>query len=273
MISAAIIHSNTRAEQIRNTLTYLKEIVRVDEIIIINDGPLCLTEHEFKVINVNRSSHLFCRAKLWDAAINASTHETVIILDGDRLPHRSFFESARSILAKEVMYCEHLMQANYHLSYAEYVSYICKSPFVLDDSRFRRDERELISNGTIPPKKNPMSGCVAFRKSDYIAWGGMSHRFKAYGFNDVDCYARAYFYGCKFTNVDCLEVHMYHTRETNSRHFLAMNAYNGVLFYDIWNLPVHSDVIHLLTCLHATVADARSYDLIGFCNYVSLSSY
>jgi hypothetical protein len=235
---------------------------------IINDGPLCLAKYNgYTVLNVNRVNHLFCRAMLWDAAIKNAKHETVIILDGDRLPHYSFFSRAVHLNNGEVLYCKHLMQAKESMALIDYMRYL--SDFSLDDVRFKHDHRGMISNGSMPPLKNPMSGCVALRKLDYDAFGGMSHKFKGYGFNDSDCYMRAYMHGCDFIQVNCPEIHMYHERELPHQHFLAMNAFNGVLFYKIWDLPIHGSVLSLLSHLRATVEDACSYNLMGFINFVS----
>ncbi len=272
MITLAIIHSNTRMREVELSLKYLSnhpDFSRWQKI-IINDGPVCLTSHtDFKIINVMRSADMFCRADIWTAAVESAVHDILVILDGDRLPHYEFFDNVKNIRHKDVMYCEYLMQPLRRLDYGEYVDYI--NNLDLNDKRFKRDVRYVVAEGTVLPKKNPMSGCVAFHTADYHRWGGMSRLFKAWGFNDVDCYYRSYLYGCDFKSVKCPEIHIFHDREIPLTMFLSMNAYNGVLFYDTWRLPVHEDVLSLLERLKMPIRAARSYDLLGFVNLSTIN--
>ena len=80
--------------------------------IILNDGPVCLIQPVgFEIINVPRTDHLYCRANVWKAAVAASSHNTLVMMDGDRLPHFEYFDYLQYLDYNTIMYCKHLWQA------------------------------------------------------------------------------------------------------------------------------------------------------------------
>jgi hypothetical protein len=271
MITVAIIHSNTRIQQITQMIEYLSLHPKYAtwQKIILNDGPVCLIQPVgFEIINVPRTDHLYCRANVWKAAVAASSHNTLVMMDGDRLPHFEYFDYLQYLDYNTIMYCKHLWQATEVANLPTHLEFIKskRNP----NSFYVADDRCTIQNGNVPPTKNPMSGCVAFNRHRYKEWGGMSERFKGWGFNDIDCYYRAFVNDCKFISLPLPEVHLYHKRELSYKAFMGMNAYNGVMFYDSWNLPIHDTVHKWLKDLHLSVKTARSMDLIGFCNLSSI---
>lgn len=180
------------------------------------------------------------------------------MIDCDRLPHQDFFDAITVLEPGQVAYCSKLYQISKPETLSTIVNYFT-NPISPDFAKL--DARATITQGTIKPTKNPMSGCVAFWVSDYYKSGGMSTDFVGWGFNDTDYYMKAYTSDLKFLAYPFLEFHLHHDYTIPKRQWLAMNAWNAVLFYDKWKLPLHEDLDQLFDYLGVTADFIRNMPL------------
>ncbi len=180
------------------------------------------------------------------------------MMDGDRIPHPDFFTAAAIIEPNEFLYCKYLYQAPYDLP-IDIINYLIQNP----GHPLYPDFRVELADGTIRAAKNPMSGCTAFRRTTYQN-SGANTGFYGWGFNDTDYYLSAYYVGCTFRGLDLPEIHLYHPYEISKRALLAMNAWNGVKFYDKWSLPIHADILGILKELNLNLQLARTTTLDDF---------
>lgn len=268
MISICLIYSNERLPQTEQVIEYLKVLpyYKAFDLIQICDGEPSVVFDRFRPIVVpRRNPGFFCRADLWNGGIGIATKNVVLILDCDRLPHPDFFGKAATLEEGSVLYCSKLYQLWKHESLSTIVQYFDR-PIPLTFAR--QDFRVVVDNGTIRPAKNPMSGCVAFWRSDYEKSGGLSTDFIGWGFNDTDYYLTAYMYGLKFVAAPLTEFHLYHDYTISRWRLLSMNAWNAVRFYDKWRMPIHRDVQRLLEYLGTTANFVRSTSLETFLEVV-----
>lgn len=243
MISLCLIYSDNRLLQATQVVDYLSYLPYVStyELLQICDGQPNFVFPSFKAVVVNRTDNdFFCRADLWREAVATANKRVVVILDCDRIAHPSFFGAAAMLQPKHVLYCPHLYQLLKQERLETIVSHFNKS---IPHTFARPDFRVVIDKGTIRPAKNPMSGCVAFLKDDYLSTAGLSKEFVGWGFNDTDYYTQVYFEDFVFDTVMFPEFHIYHDYEIPRRILLAMNAWNSVKYYDKWRMPIHNDML------------------------------
>jgi glycosyltransferase involved in cell wall biosynthesis len=264
MISVCLIYSEerrTQATQVVEYLTTLPYSATYDLIQVCDGEPKHIFE-QFRPVIVKRRSHdYFCRADLWNAGIETAKKRVVVILDCDRIAHPEFFNKAAALDRSHILYCPRLYQLRQDENLETIISYF-KKP--ISQSFAKPDFRVVFDGGTIKPSKNPMSGCVAFIKEDYLSTSGLSPEFVGWGFNDTDYYAEAYFKGFYFDTLPYPEFHIYHGYEISRLKLLAMNAWNSIKFYDKWRLPIHPDLYHLYKIFNTTPQFIRQTTLSDF---------
>ena len=210
------------------------------------------------VIVGRRMPDFFCRADLWQAGVEASRGDRIVMLDCDRIADGRFFHAANQIVEGEALYCSNLYQAceNVH---GNVLRGRFSGPVGVDVAS--PDGRALLTGGTLRPRKNPMSGCVAFDRRTYAQDPWFSREFVGWGFNDSDAYVKAFFCGVKITGLPLREFHLHHDHGVRRRKLLAMNAWNSVLFHDKWMLNPHEDLSQLYAHLCVDPAFLRQISL------------
>lgn len=257
MISVAVLSSIFRLDQLDDVLSHLDKthvapFVVYDQFIPTDHNPA------YDAIAVKRSGRFYCRGKVWDAAINHSKTDRLMILDGDRIPHPMFIEIATYDKTEDILFIPKLVNMESGYTHSDIMD-------ALNHDRHNGIELRMnISMGTIGPYKNPMSGCVSFTKSVYHSFGGMSHDFVGWGYNDLDCYITALNYGCNFRSVDTVELHLFHDYEINRNIYLSMNLYNAVRFYHKWKMPIHQTIVKAFDDFDLTIEDAKVLSMMAF---------
>lgn len=269
MFSVVILYSPDRLSQLQITLSCLREMSYIGEIIVSVDGKANFNSSLVDIVIETQRDNYYCWANCINAGIDACTNENILYVDSDRILPKSYLEISVDLLNdNSFVFPKHLYQLTTDVD-INIVRDIRETPskyfhLMKYDPRVYSHPLDSIR------QKNPMSGCVCFTKSGYNRSKGFDASFVGWGYPDTDFYMSTYKQGYCFHAVDCVELHLNHTYDDyidyvlNRSKVRLMGLWNGVKFADKWGVPVGRPIIDSAAELRIPINVVRSYSLAGF---------
>lgn len=259
MLSVFILYSNDRKSQAELMIGCLSECIGFNECekILCADGSTNYTPEDFLVLEIERpDTGFYCWAKAWQQAVKTARHEKVLYLDCDRiLPVSALLEFANTISENQFVFPRYLYSFEEDCSVEE----VRATRDQADFSKLRPDHRVFTSAWEAVRAKNPMSGCVGFTRTTFIASGGLDPDFQGWGYPDTDYFAKTQSLGMRFVPLEMNELHLKHHYEKPSRVVKAMNLWNGCRFCRKWGYPIHPKLHTLAGELSLAITRVEKY--------------
>lgn len=234
MISINVHYSNNRLLLFKTFIAELEKLSLFDncELIICSDGPCNLLEH--KIIEIAPINKEYCRAHAWIEGVKASSFDTILYLDCDRILPKNFLNLISDLPEDSVAFPLNHFRLMDGESLASGRKRMGKH---LSDSKwFNLIPRTLKAE---PGFKNPWSGCTAFKKSLFEKIHP-DDRFTGMRFADIDMTMQCIQKKIKFTPLDCADIHLYHEPQHDMRTMKMLHVKNGLKYCKKWGLALDS---------------------------------
>jgi len=232
MISINIHYSNDRLSLFEIFLSELKklDLFYLCELIICSDGPCNL--NGYKIIEIPRNNNQYCRAYAWLNGIKASSFDTILYLDCDRILPRNFLKLISDIPDNAVVFP------------ANHFRLMKNESLTSGKKRMGKHESNSKWFNLIPRTleakagfKNPWSGCTAFKKSLFKKIYP-DDRFTGMRYADVDMTMQCMQANINLTPLDCADIHLYHEPHFDSATMDATHLQNGIRYCKKWRIPL-----------------------------------
>jgi hypothetical protein len=273
MFSIAILYSEDRLPQLRQTIECLEEMDGYPQCqkILCVDRTTNVCPADFEVLEVQRPGRFIHWATVREAALSRARYENILWLDSDRILPRDYLRRALAVLAENTF----VFPARLYNLLADVPTDLLKR--IRDNIQaypnlLQADHRAYRDPAHATASKNPMSGCVAFTKTTYQNSGGVDPAYHGWGYSDTDYFMTTFRAGCRFVPLDCDELHLKHHRGPDDsfqsyRLFGLMNLWNGAYYYRKWKLPLPESMRVLARALSVPLADLETMSLEQFCNH------
>lgn len=250
MISIFIMYSSDRAEQLAQTVKYLRKMEFYDSCqkTIVADGKANVIPDDFQVIQVPRFEGEFVWSDMWRAGVFTAKFETILYLDSDRLLPANYLKLVLDNISdgKFLFTSHHFMVLNSltdeecdHLLNCS-INEVADSKY-LGKLKFEPRYKYPFSG----PGKNVMSGNTAFTKSTYSRLGGVDRWYRGHGaYADTDFHMTAGKAGCEFVDLGVTELHCHHSK-IEGRSVLTkeeldkMGLDNFIYYCHKWEVPTN----------------------------------
>lgn len=268
MVSVLFFYANNRQLLFEYALDCLEriELWKQCEKIVCSDGPTKFRRDGYKVIEVTRPRRDYNWAAVWQAGVEAASHEYLWYLDCDRIvPVNYLTEALKLLKPKEWVYPRNTLRLTQVLGVIDLMK-------VQDgyNRHFVGEVEPRVDNPpstvTSQPGKNPFSGNALFTKTEFLASGGLNPAFDGYGYADIDYYQKMHQLGQKFVICPLDEYHEWHTHAVDNERDRKMMYYNGFMYCKNWNLRPHDMLIG--NCLRHGIRFQDVKANTRFCNSV-----
>jgi hypothetical protein len=234
MLASFVIGFHTRRiDNLLQTVRFLElwhaDVVKESELVLVCQdrcGRIDTTFRTYHHFNLEVANMQL--PKLSNFGISQSTSDNIVLLESDRILPAGYF---RTVLS-EMQAGQQITTLNMHR-----LTKMASDQAIIDKTYAYRNEQRSTSNGL--GMRNAWSGNTAFKKSDFLAAGGMDESYVGYGWADHDMTAAMHHIGVKSIYRDELELHLYHEPMTyGSGDQKRLFIQNGLRYCKKWNHPV-----------------------------------
>lgn len=244
------MYSCDRQEQLEMTISCLRDMDNYENCqkTLVVDGKTNFVPRDFQVIQIPRLNDKFCWSRMWEAGVATAKFNNILYLDSDRLLPSTYLSKINNVLEDDmfVFTSKHFLIIDSKMNQNDCKELLENDISVFGNSKFagKLKYEPRFKQPFMGPGKNVMSGNTAFTKKTYYSLGGVDPWYCGHGaYADTDFHMVAGKFGCKFVDLQELELHCHHHKLDKGNNTLStdelykMSLDNFIYYVWKWQLP------------------------------------